>query len=170
MTSAREFGSRLKKLRLDRGLTLTALGELAGYSNSYLSQIETGDKRNIPSPETLEKLWEPLGVNYSDLLEMAGYKDLAAGVKLRESAPVAIIPAQAPVDYINQPAHYRAGKIECIDAIEAAVTGLEGVEAVYTAQVLKYIWRWKHKNGIEDLQKAEWYLKRLIDQSKERTT
>lgn len=63
---------------------------------------------------------------------------------------------------VNRPAHYTAGRVECIDAMEAAVTGLEGMDAVLTAQVLKYLWRWNKKNGVEDLRKAEWYLKRLI--------
>lgn len=66
-------------------------------------------------------------------------------------------------DNVNRPSHYTAGKIECIDAMESSVTGLEGMEAVLTAQIIKYIWRWKKKNGVEDLRKAEWYLKRLID-------
>ena len=65
------------------------------------------------------------------------------------------------VDNVNQPAHYQ-GKVECIDAIESAVEGLEGLEAVCTANVIKYVWRWKKKNGIEDLKKADWYLKKLI--------
>lgn len=64
-------------------------------------------------------------------------------------------------DNVNKPAHYQ-GKVECIDAIEAAVEGLEGLEAVCTANVIKYVWRWKKKNGQEDLKKAEWYLKKLI--------
>lgn len=62
---------------------------------------------------------------------------------------------------INHPAHYCQGGIECIDAIEAATTNLTGIEAVCTANVIKYIWRWKEKNGAEDLRKAEWYLNRL---------
>lgn len=62
---------------------------------------------------------------------------------------------------INHPAHYCQGGIECIDAIEAATTNLTGIEAVCTANVIKYIWRWKEKNGAEDLRKAGWYLKRL---------
>ena len=64
-------------------------------------------------------------------------------------------------DNVNQPAHYQ-GRVECIDAIEAAVEGLEGLEAVCTANVIKYVWRWKKKNGREDLAKAEWYLKKLL--------
>jgi len=65
-------------------------------------------------------------------------------------------------DKVNHPSHYTAGKVECIDAIEAAVIGLVGLEAVCTANVIKYLWRWKLKNGAEDLQKAKWYLEKLI--------
>lgn len=64
-------------------------------------------------------------------------------------------------DNVNSPKHY-AGKVECIDAIEAAVEGLEGLEAVCTANVIKYVWRWKKKNGREDLEKCRWYLNKLL--------
>lgn len=65
-------------------------------------------------------------------------------------------------DNVNHPDHYTQGKVECIDAIESATTGLVGIEAVYTGQVMKYMWRWKRKNGVEDLRKAQFYLNRLI--------
>ncbi len=65
-------------------------------------------------------------------------------------------------DNVHHPAHYTAGAVECIDAIEAATTGLTGAEAYNTGQIIKYAWRWKRKNGLEDLQKARWYLDRLI--------
>lgn len=64
---------------------------------------------------------------------------------------------------IDHPKHYTLGKVECIDAIESATIGLKGIEAVCVANVIKYVWRWKWKNGKEDLKKAEWYLKRLIE-------
>lgn len=70
--------------------------------------------------------------------------------------------SRAKHDAVNHPQHYTAGGIECIDAIEAAVTGLTGAEAVCTAQAIKYIWRWKRKNGAEDIRKAIWYLHRLL--------
>lgn len=65
-------------------------------------------------------------------------------------------------DNVNHPAHYTAGGIECIDALAAATEGLLGIEAVCTANAIKYLWRWKRKNGVEDLQKARWYIDRLI--------
>jgi hypothetical protein len=65
-------------------------------------------------------------------------------------------------DSVNHPSHYTQGKIECIDAIEEATKGLFGISAVCVANVIKYIWRYKFKNGIEDLKKARWYLDKLI--------
>lgn len=64
-------------------------------------------------------------------------------------------------DMVNKPPHYQ-GKVECIDALEAATANLTGIEAVCTANAIKYLWRWKQKNGIEDLRKAHWYIERLI--------
>jgi hypothetical protein len=66
-------------------------------------------------------------------------------------------------DNINHPSHYTQGKIECIDAIEESTKGLLGISAVCVANVIKYIWRYKFKNGIEDLKKARWYLDKLIN-------
>lgn len=66
---------------------------------------------------------------------------------------------------VNHPPHYNAGGIECIDALEAATSGLHGIEAFCTANAIKYLWRWKLKNGEEDLQKAIWYINRLIQRA-----
>lgn len=68
-------------------------------------------------------------------------------------------------DIVNHPPHYTAGGIECIDALEAATIELHGIEAVCTANAIKYLWRWKMKNGTEDLKKAIWYIKRIIDRA-----
>jgi len=65
-------------------------------------------------------------------------------------------------DNVNHPSHYTQGSIECIDAIEESTKGLIGISAVCVANVIKYIWRYKFKNGIEDLKKARWYLDKLI--------
>lgn len=67
-------------------------------------------------------------------------------------------------DMVNHPPHYTGGEIECIDAIEEAIKDLKGSEAWNTGNVIKYSWRWKNKNGVEDLQKARFYLNRLITQ------
>ena len=65
-------------------------------------------------------------------------------------------------DAIN-PSHYKQGKVECIDAIESATVNKTGLEAVCVAHVIKYLWRYEAKNGLEDVRKAQWYLAKLID-------
>jgi len=64
-------------------------------------------------------------------------------------------------DAVNKPSHYTQGKVECIDAIESATMGLVGIVAVCVANVIKYVWRFALKNGIEDLDKADYYLQKL---------
>lgn len=72
-------------------------------------------------------------------------------------------------DPVNSPSHYCKGEgIECIDAIDAAISDLSGSEAHYTATALAYLWRWKSKNGAQDLKKARWYLDRLIERVEHR--
>ena len=62
-------------------------------------------------------------------------------------------------DPVN-PSHYKQGGIECIEAIKAA-TG-DGFIGYVWGNVLKYLWRWPKKGGVDDLKKARWYLDRLI--------
>ena len=71
-------------------------------------------------------------------------------------------------DMVNHPSHYMQGGIECIDALEAATINLKGIEAVCTANAIKYLWRWKEKGGIEDLEKSKWYIDRLIKKMEKR--
>lgn len=73
-------------------------------------------------------------------------------------------------DKVNHPKHYTQGGIECKEAIAAAVTGLNGFEAYATGNILKYMWRWKYKNGIEDLKKAKQYIDFLIDKLEKQRT
>lgn len=67
-------------------------------------------------------------------------------------------------DNVNSPSHYTQSGIECIDAITAAVSGKSGIEAVCVANVIKYVWRYELKNGVEDAKKAQWYLNRLVSE------
>lgn len=67
-------------------------------------------------------------------------------------------------DMVNHPSHYTQGGIECIDALKAATVSKTGIEAVCTANAIKYLWRYEEKNGIEDVKKARWYIDRLIEE------
>lgn len=66
-------------------------------------------------------------------------------------------------DNVNHPAHYTHGKFECIDVLDDITKDLKGIEVICTANAVKYLWRWKHKNGLEDLKKAQWYINKLIE-------
>lgn len=67
-------------------------------------------------------------------------------------------------DVVNHPSHYTKGSIECIDAIDSATTGKSGIEAVCVANIIRYLWRYEEKNGLEDVKKAKWYLNKLISE------
>ena len=69
-------------------------------------------------------------------------------------------------DLVNNPPHYQ-GKVECIDAIEAAIDGLEGMEAMCTGNAIKYLFRWKKKGWEQDLEKAMWYIKKMLPPNNE---
>ena len=69
-------------------------------------------------------------------------------------------------DLVNSPPHYNKGAIECIDAIEAMLTHEEYI-GYLRGNSLKYRWRFRYKNGIQDLEKAEWYERRLMEALKE---
>ena len=67
------------------------------------------------------------------------------------------------IDLVNHPPHYtQGGSIEAIDYIFDSM-GKEGFTYYCEGAVKKYIHRWRHKNGIEDLQKAIWYLNKIIE-------
>jgi hypothetical protein len=68
----------------------------------------------------------------------------------------------------TNPSHYRQGEVECIDALEAATINLKGIDAVCTANAIKYLWRWKEKGGIEDLEKSIWYIQKMIRKARDK--
>lgn len=66
-------------------------------------------------------------------------------------------------EMVSHPAHYQSETgLEVIDVIGAFTFDLKGIEGFDTGNIIKYICRWKQKNGVEDLKKAKWYLEHLI--------
>jgi hypothetical protein len=88
-----------------------------------------------------------------------------------DSRPSRGLPSEEKInDNVNHPSHYNQGKVECIDAIESATVHKNGLDAVCTANIIKYIWRCESKNGIEDLKKARWYLEKMIQHNEQKGT
>lgn len=63
---------------------------------------------------------------------------------------------------VDHPDHYNNSSIECIDAIQAQMSP-EEYRGFLKGNVLKYLWRERHKGGVESLRKAQWYLTKLVD-------
>jgi hypothetical protein len=68
------------------------------------------------------------------------------------------------MDNVNNPAHYNKGKYEVIDIIESIVNSMDltPFQGVCLGNAIKYLARFKNKNGAEDLRKAKWYIDKLI--------
>lgn len=73
---------------------------------------------------------------------------------------------EVEADLVNHPPHYTNGKIETIDWIEDDLTD-EGFEGYCIGNAYKYLSRYRHKNGIQDIEKAIWYLNRFVERSKQ---
>lgn len=83
------------------------------------------------------------------------------------TAPEHYFPKWAKEDVVNNnpvthPSHYTQGNIQCIDAMVAAF-GKEAVATWCKLNAFKYIWREQHKNGLEDMDKATWYLNKYSE-------
>ena len=70
--------------------------------------------------------------------------------------------ANGQTDMVNSPPHYKQAGVECIDAIRAATD--EGYQYYLQGNIIKYLWRYRYKNGVQDLEKAKWYLNKLIEE------
>jgi hypothetical protein len=127
-------------------------GEIAieyKQAKNKLKQVSILAELNQCSKAEIIRILQEQGVQVDGRLLQAGKKK----------------PAPQPTvdpDPVDHPEHYTRGGIECIDAITAAVCELPGTEAWLVGQVIKYVWRYKWKNGLEDLSKARFYLDRLI--------
>ena len=162
----------------------TELCEKAGKSPSKAA-IEIGlssgmpshwKKGNLPTPENAEKLAEYFGVTTAWLLTGRDPEGKDPAVQFthsepeeasapEEEAPDTLCPVNPEHDPVNHPDHYTQGGIECKDAIKAAVTALGGYEGFLTGNAIKYLWRWKLKNGAEDLRKAAFWIQELVDET-----
>ena len=106
--------------------------------------------------------------NVTEIHVSTGISDEAIGKYLKASlaANSKTLEPLLEQDNINHPKHYCKGGLECIDVIRAAVSNLPPFEAVCVANIIKYAWRYKDKNGLEDVKKAAKYLQLLQEEMK----
>lgn len=128
------------------------------------------DMRQVSRAQMEQHLAE-LGVEVPEKPKRGRKPGTKAAKKAPEKTPEKVKYDSAPVDDpVNHPAHYTAGGVECIDAIEAALCSYKDpIKAWLVGQVIKYVWRAPLKgNALEDMKKARFYLDRAI--SKEDAT
>lgn len=75
---------------------------------------------------------------------------------------ITVMDTEQTEDIVNHPLHYNKGNIACSEAMEAMLTKEEWI-GYLRGNIFKYHWRFRDKNGIEDLQKANWYQDKLIE-------
>lgn len=85
---------------------------------------------------------------------------MAGMAKIYSEDDIPVIRAQK--DNINPDYYKNQTSLECIQAMEIAF-GRDAVIDFCRCNAWKYIWRWRHKNGKEDLEKAHWYLSMAYD-------
>lgn len=84
--------------------------------------------------------------------------------KLEDDGQQTIFPDLA--DEVNKPSHYRNGSIECIDYLKDNLPP-EVFHGYLEGNIKKYLHRWRYKQKpVQDLEKAKWYLERLIKELK----
>ena len=100
-----------------------------------------------------------------------GQYDVALTKKFREVGKMRRKQSQEQtevMDMVNHPPHYNKSGVECIDAIKAMTD--DGFQYYLQGNIMKYLWRYRYKNGVEDLKKAQWYLNELIDELEDDTS
>ena len=132
------------------------------------TKFKVGDRVRVVTPDSplngkLGTVAEGNGEDIYVLASIDGVEEsnvwfARCNLELVEPAPA--VNECLPVDNVNHPPHYNQGGIECIEAIKAA-TG-SGFVKYCTGNVIKYLWRYDNKGGVEDLKKAAWYLDRAI--------
>lgn len=142
-----------------------------GEAEEILNKIEARSTVNIPKGDEYKlKVIELYNKGYgpTEIGQEVGRSQSAISVLLKRLAAEGRIEKREikenvknrkKPEAVNHPAHYNIGNIECIDYIDDV---LQDDYGFYIGNIIKYVARYKGKNGLEDLKKAKWYLDRLV--------
>ncbi len=85
-----DYGTYIKSLRQEKGLTLREVEAATGISNAYLSQLESG-KIKQPSPSNLFKLAGLYEISYEGLMEKVGYPATKPNADIQRKEPAVVL-------------------------------------------------------------------------------
>ena len=131
-------GKNIKKYRKEKGYTQKQLAELLGKAEITIRRYEACYM--MPTVQGIEDICKVLEISKGDIF--MNEKDKK--------------------EMVNHPKHYNMGKYECLDVVKELIKDMKGIEATLFFNAFKYLWRYKQKNGLQDLKKCEFYLKELI--------
>ena len=140
-------------MKYEVGKTYTLTGDETNYTGATLRDFYTGTDLDFP----VEAVFK--GVTSEGELQFKTEDGWAVHLKNTETE------TETDFDVVDKPEHYNTNLpegIEVIDIIAAQTAPLSGMQAVAQANVIKYTLRWQKKNGVQDLEKARFYLDRLI--------
>ena len=129
-------GENIKRLRKKYNLTQTELANKIDRTLRTVQKYEAGEI--LPPVDIIYKINDIFGGEFIIMFEIE------------------------EKEMVNHPSHYNMGKYECLDVVKELVKDMKGIEATLFFNAFKYLWRYKQKNGLQDLKKCEFYLKELI--------
>ena len=129
-------GENIKRLRKKYNLTQTELANKIDRTLRTVQKYEAGEI--LPPVDIIYKINDIFGGEFMLTFEIE------------------------EKEMVDHPSHYNIGKYECLDVVKELVKDMKGIEATLFFNAFKYLWRYKQKNGLQDLKKCEFYLKELI--------
>lgn len=168
---AREMTLRAEsaqRLEIVKGIQTDRLRELTQADRSRGKKIETVLPKSDAKDKSLGGTHANTRKMHADAIENARVQSEEANMDKPSDQQAKADAGKLEIDMVNHPAHYTAGNVECIDALESMSMGYhDAVQAALAWQVVKYIWRSPLKGKqLEDLRKARFYLNRLIEKVK----
>lgn len=142
-------------MKYEEGKTYTLTGDEAYYRGGTLRDYYAGTSLDFPVEAVFVRADSTGDLTF---VTENGWPIYAGNIETETEA-------EADFDVVNKPEHYNTNLpegVEVIDIIAAQTATLGGMQAVAQANVIKYVLRWQKKNGVQDLEKARFYLNRLI--------
>ena len=137
-----KINEKIKHYREARGIVIGELALVVNVPYSSIKGFEDGTL--MPSLQVLKRISEALNIDYKELNVEEDKKEMIKDTENKK-------------EMVNHPSHYNMGKYECIEVVKELVRDMKGIEPVLFFNAFKYLWRYKQKNGLQDLDKCEFF-------------
>lgn len=138
------------------------INKLLNAEESPDSEVIVPEQKTIEHQDSLQEIWQQADQMFHEVFEPQA-KQVNQQIVEKLAEKLKQIPKSeiGTPDLVNNPSHYTFGNVETIDYIKAKFTP-EMFEGLCVGAAIQYLSRYKHKGGLEDLKKAQWYLDKII--------